>query len=224
MNLQDLCNKVSNYLCRPGDFSVASSLVSRALLNKKNEIVIDGENAAAQIAALITGTDLATAAVLTKLATNIGAHGGEAATLAAALALVLNDFSASNAAFKTSTGLNTIGGKLALKVIAAPVAAAGAAGGVAGAAQLGSANILAVSSDGATKGVKMVTGVAGDVVDILNTSGTACNLFAHAGGTINGGAADAGCAIPASTGVRAICTAADTWHVFQIGTAAGAAA
>lgn len=135
-----------------------------------------------------------------------------------------NDFSGSTGAFKTSTGLNTVGGKQALKVIAAPVAAAGAGGGMAGAAALGSANIVAISSDGATKGVKLLTGVAGDVVQIVNTSGTAANLFAASGGTINGGVADAGCAIPASKGVIAICTAADTWFVFDMAARAGAAA
>lgn len=135
-----------------------------------------------------------------------------------------NDFSGSTGTFKTSTGLNTVGGKQALKVIATPVAAAGAGGGVAGATALGSANIVTISSDGATKGVKLLTGVAGDVIQIINTSGTAANLFAASGGTINGGAADAGCAVPASKGVIAICTAADTWSVFDMTALAGAAA
>lgn len=135
-----------------------------------------------------------------------------------------NDFSASTGTFKTSTGLNTVGGKQALKVIATPVAATGAAGGVAGAAALGSANIVTISSDGATKGVKLLTGVAGDVIQVINTSATAANLFAASGGTINGGSADVGCAIPASKGVIAICTAADTWSVFDMTAHAGAAA
>jgi hypothetical protein len=108
--------------------------------------------------------------------------------------------------------------------VATPVAATGAGGGVAGAAALGSANIVTVSSDGATKGVKLLTGVAGDVVFVLNTSSTACNLFAASGGTINGGGSDVGCAIPASKGVIAVCTAADTWTVFDFTAHAGAAA
>ena len=135
-----------------------------------------------------------------------------------------NDFSSSTGTFKTSTGLNTLGGKAALKVVATPVAATGAGGGVGGAAALGSANIVAVSSDGATKGVKLLTGVAGDIVFVLNTSSTACNLFAASGGTINAGVADVGCAIPASKGVICICTAADTWTVFDFTAHAGAAA
>lgn len=135
-----------------------------------------------------------------------------------------NTFAGSTGTFITSTGLNTLSGKVALKVVAAPVAATGAAGGVAGAAALGSANIVTVSSDGATKGVKLLTGVAGDIVHVLNTSSTACNLFAASGGTINAGSADVGCAIPASKGVKAVCTAADTWTVFDLAAHAGAAA
>jgi hypothetical protein len=115
-------------------------------------------------------------------------------------------------------------GKTRLGVVATPVAATGAGGGVAGAAALGSATLLYVSSDGATKGVKMLTGAAGDWHIIINTSSTACNLFAASGGTINGGAGDAGCAIPASKGVLAYCSAADTWTVFDLPAHSGAAA
>lgn len=134
------------------------------------------------------------------------------------------DFSLGTGIFKSPTGLGTLGGKTAVKVVATPVAATGAGGGVAGAAALGSANLVYVSSDGATKGVKLLTGVAGDIIDIINTSGTACNLFAASGGTINGGGADVGCAIPASKGVRAFCSAADTWIVCDMTARAGAAA
>lgn len=135
-----------------------------------------------------------------------------------------NDFSGSTGTFLTSTGQNTIGGKVAFKTIATPVAATGAAGGVAGAAALGSASTVVVSSDGATKGVKFLTGVTGDIVHVINSSATACNLFAASGGTINGGATNAGCTIPASKGVLAICTAADTWTVYDLPAKAGAAA
>ncbi len=135
-----------------------------------------------------------------------------------------NDFSASTGTFLTSTGLNTIGGKMAQKVIATPVAAAGAGAGAGSAAALGSGNILTISSDGATKGVILVTGVAGDVVYILNTSATAANLFPATGGTINGGGANVGCAIAASKGVICVCTAANTWTVFDFAAHAGASA
>lgn len=135
-----------------------------------------------------------------------------------------NTFAGSTGTFITSSGLNTISGKLNIKAINTAVAATGAGGGVAGAAALGSANVVKISSDGATKGVKMLTSLGGEVVHIINTSGTAANLFAAAGGTINGGSADAGCAIPASKGVLALSTAADTWWVFDFTAAAGAAA
>ncbi len=137
---------------------------------------------------------------------------------------VANTFAGSSGTFVTSTGLNTISGKLAQKVIAAPVAATGAGGGVAGAAALGSANVVAVSSDGATKGVKFIAGVAGDIIYVLKTSSTACNLFAASGGTINGAGTDVGCAIPASKGVVGFCTATNTWTVFDMPAHAGAAA
>jgi hypothetical protein len=134
------------------------------------------------------------------------------------------DFSLGTGIFKSPTGLNTFGGKAAFKVVSTPVAATGAGGGVAGAAALGSANIVNVSSDGATKGVKLNTGVPGDVVWITNTSATACNLFAASGGTINGGSADVGCAIAASKGVLCQCMTADVWIVSDFTARAGAAA
>ncbi len=108
--------------------------------------------------------------------------------------------------------------------IATPVAAAGAGGGVAGSAALGSARVVLISSDGATKGVHLLTGVKDDIVFVLNTSSTAANLFAITGGTINGGGANVGCAIAASKGVICFCTAADTWTVFDLPAHAGAAA
>jgi len=126
----------------------------------------------------------------------------------------LFDFSLGTGIFKTSTGLNTFGGKAAFKVIATPVAAAGNATG--NAAALGSANILAISSDSAAKGVRLVTGVAGDVVEIINTTATAAILYPASGGTINGLSADAGVLIPASKGTLAICTAADTWTTYDL--------
>lgn len=124
----------------------------------------------------------------------------------------------------TATGKVILGSLANIKSIAAPVAATGAAGGVAGAAALGAANVVYVSSDGATKGVKFATGALGDWKWVLNTSATACNLFAASGGTINGGSADAGCTILASKGVLAFCSAANTWTVFDMTAHAGAAA
>jgi hypothetical protein len=123
----------------------------------------------------------------------------------------------------TATGKVILGAESRLKAIATPVAAAGAAGGVAGAAALGVGNYAYVSSDGATKGVKFLTGALGDWKFVINTSSTALNLFAASGGTINGGATNAGCTIAASKGVVAFCSAADTWIVFDLAAHAGAA-
>jgi len=49
-------------------------------------------------------------------------------------------------------------------------------------AALGSATVTYISSDGATKGVKFPTSVAGEIRFVINTSGTAANLFAASGG------------------------------------------
>lgn len=181
---------------------------------------------------MATGTgevDLSGASGTFKTPTGTNTIGGTVSlaankNIACAAGTTAVDWSLGTGVTKTTTGLNTLGGLAALKTIATPVAATGAAGGVAGAAALGAANIVAVSSDGATKGVKFPTSVAGEIRWVINTSGTACNLFAASGGTINGGSADAGCTIPASKGVLAISTAADTWIVSDFTARAGAAA
>ena len=100
------------------------------------------------------------------------------------------------------------------KVVTVAVAADGSA--VADAAQLARANIVHVSSDSATKGVKLATGVMGDEITVVNDSATACELYAASGGTVNGLAADASVVVPASKGVWCQCTAADTWIVFDL--------
>lgn len=125
-----------------------------------------------------------------------------------------NDFSSSTGTFKTSSGLNTLSGYTALKVNATPVAAAGT--DVSNAGSLASANIAKVSSDGATKGVKLPTGVAGQFQIVENTTATACELYAASGGTVNGLSADASVVIPASKGVLCLCFAADTWIVYDL--------
>jgi hypothetical protein len=125
-----------------------------------------------------------------------------------------NTFAGSTGTFVTSTGLNTLSGLVAIKTIATPVAAAGST--VADAGQLGAANVVLISSDGATKGVKLGTGVSGQVIYVINTSATAAELYAASGGTVNGLSADASIVVPASKGVICICTAADTWVVFDL--------
>jgi len=124
------------------------------------------------------------------------------------------DLSGSSGTFITSTGLNTLSGKVAQKVIATPVAAAGSS--ASDAAALGSANILTISSDSAAKGVKLVAGVAGDIVTIIATTATAAILYPATGGTINGGSANAGYLIPASKGTLCVCTATNTWTTYDL--------
>jgi len=114
----------------------------------------------------------------------------------------------------TANGVLAGGGKFRPKSITTPVAAAGSAVGDAG--QLGTACVVHITSDGAAKGVKLPTGVLGDLYVIINDSGTAAELYAAAGGTINGLGADASVVIPASKGVLATCTAADTWIAFDL--------
>jgi hypothetical protein len=99
-------------------------------------------------------------------------------------------------------------------LVATPVAAAGST--VADAGQLGTADVVFITSDGAAKGVKLPTGVAGMVIEVVNNSGTAAELYAASGGTVNGLAADASVVVPASKGLRCFCTAADTWIAFDM--------
>lgn len=111
----------------------------------------------------------------------------------------------SNAA---NTGIMKVGQTVA------PVAAAGTT--VADAGQLGSSSIVHITSDGATKGVKLPTGVANMMVFVINDSATAAELYAASGGTVNGLSADASVVVPASKGLLCFCTAADTWIAFDL--------
>lgn len=97
---------------------------------------------------------------------------------------------------------------------ATPVAAAGST--VADAGQLTGTLITNITSDGATKGVKLPTGVAGMMQIVINGSATACELYAASGGTVNGLSADASIVVPASKGVLCLCNAADTWVVYDL--------
>lgn len=114
----------------------------------------------------------------------------------------------------TGTGAVILGRQARFKVVTVPVAAAGST--VSDAGQLAAANIVHITSDGATKGVKFATGVMGDEITVVNDSATACELYAASGGTINGLSADASVVIPASKGVWAQCTAANTWIAFDL--------
>ncbi len=95
-----------------------------------------------------------------------------------------------------------------------PVAAAGTT--VADAGQLASTMVNHITSDGASKGVKFPTGAQNHLMIVINDSATAAELYAASGGTVNGLSADASVVIPASKGVLAFCTAANTWIVFDM--------
>lgn len=155
--------------------------------------------------ATLAGTEALTNKTLTSpvIGTGLTASGSAA-----------NTFAGSTGTFITSTGLNTLSGLVAFKVIATPVAAAGST--VSDAGQLGSATIVVNSSASASAGVKLQTGVAGQIVFVINSSATACELYAASGGTVNGLSADASVVLPASKGVLCLCTAADTWTVYDL--------
>jgi hypothetical protein len=102
------------------------------------------------------------------------------------------------------------------KTYATPVPANGIDGGFGWAADLGIGTIHVVSSDSALKGVQLYTGVAGEVVWLINSSATACNLFPAQGGKINGGSTNGGVIIPASKGVLAICVTGDFWYAYDL--------
>lgn len=95
-----------------------------------------------------------------------------------------------------------------------PVAAAGST--VADAGQLGSTNFTHITSDGATKGVKLPTTAAGHWGIVINNSGTAAEFYAASGGTVNGLSADASIVIPASKGILWFATGADTIIAFDL--------
>lgn len=157
------------------------------------------------------------------LGDNSGFTGGAGSTLTAPLisggltasGSTANNFSGSTGTFLTSTGRNTIGGPLALKVVNTAVAAAGSTN--ADAAALTTASIQHVSSDSAAKGVILPVGVPGYELIIINDSGTACKIYPDTGGNVNGGTATTGSVtVPASKGVLATCTVALTWIVFDL--------
>ncbi len=97
---------------------------------------------------------------------------------------------------------------------ATPVAADGA--DHTDAVALSQNGVVLISSDSADKGVKLPTGVAGDIMHVINTSATAAKLYPATDGTINGAAANANVTVPASKGNLCFCTGADTWTVFDM--------
>ena len=109
----------------------------------------------------------------------------------------------------------TLGGKLTLTASNTPVAAAGST--YADAAAVGAQDLITISSDSAAKGVKLLTGAAGQVKRIVNTTATACKLYAATGGTLSGLTANAPVTVAASHVLVCYCLAADTWYVEDAG-------
>lgn len=115
----------------------------------------------------------------------------------------------------TANGGIVMGGTLKLTASNTPVAAAGSA--YTDATAVGAQDIITISSDSAAKGVKLLTGVAGQRKVLINTTATACKLYPATGGTLSGLSANANVTIAASHIVVCICTAADTWYVEDAG-------
>jgi len=105
-------------------------------------------------------------------------------------------------------------GNVKLGQTVSPVAAAGTT--VADAAALPATTLAHITSDGAGKGVKFAAVTAATFKIVINNSATAAELYANDGGTVNGLSADASVVIPASKGVLAVSTGADTWIVFDL--------
>ena len=99
-------------------------------------------------------------------------------------------------------------------VTATPVAATGSIAG--DSAPIAATNTTFITCDSSSKGVKLPTGAAGDILEIINNDATSAKLYPATGGFLNGQAANAAVVIPASKGVRCFCTAADTWIVFEM--------
>jgi predicted RecA/RadA family phage recombinase len=115
----------------------------------------------------------------------------------------------------TANGGIVMGGSFKASATNTPVAAAGST--YANAAALGAQDVMTITSDSAAKGVKLPTGVLGMIKRVINTTATACNLYAATGGTLSGLAANAPVTIAASHIVVCYCVASDTWYVEDAG-------
>jgi len=135
-------------------------------------------------------------------------------------ATIVNEATAQTLSSKTLAS-PTVTGLTTNSNTTTPVAAAGSE--VTDAGQLPSTRFCHITSDGATKGVKLPAVTAGGVeIIIINDSSTAAELYAESTGTVNGLSADASVVIPASKGVLCVSTAAKTWKVFDLAAAATA--
>jgi hypothetical protein len=176
-------------------------------------------SAADVTSATLTGTEEMTNKTLTAQVVKNGVTASGSAA---------NNFGSSTGAFTTSSGANTLSGdttvaagkRLMVSVTATPVAAAGST--QADAAALSASDIVAISSDSAAKGVKLIATAAGNRKTLINTSGTAALLYPVSGGTLNGLSADAAVVIAASKCYELVTTAANTWTVIEAAKATAA--
>jgi hypothetical protein len=129
--------------------------------------------------------------------------------------------SATSVYLGTSVGTKVAGGSTVRVLLngggqprtsAASTAIAAAGSTYADAAALGAQDIVPISSDGASKGVKLASGYAGKIVRVINTTATACKLYPATGGTVGAGT-NTPVTIAASHAVICCCIAADSWLV-----------
>lgn len=91
------------------------------------------------------------------------------------------------------------------------------------AAALAATNTTFITSDSAAKGVKLPTGDAGDIMEVINNSAFSAKLYPATTGTINGLSINAAVVIPASKGVRCFCSSLNVWTVFEMNARAATA-
>jgi hypothetical protein len=185
----------------------------------KTAYATNGVYAGTAVGAKVTGTKYVTFALNGNIAPSLS--GAATATTLAVSSTSAFTGNVTEAGTHTQTGLLTanggltMGGKIARTANDTPVAAAGSA--YTDAAAVGAQDIITISSDSAAKGVKLLTGAAGQVKKIINTSATACKLYPATGGTLSGLGANASVTVAASHQLTCTCTAADKWTVIDDG-------
>jgi hypothetical protein len=111
------------------------------------------------------------------------------------------------------TGGTTLSASLKIAVNNTPVTA------TVGIAAIGAQDVVRVTgiTGQPAYGVKLLTGVPGQVITIIETGGFACTVQAASGGTISGLGANAPVTIAPYHIIRLYCLAADTWQAEDCG-------
>lgn len=104
----------------------------------------------------------------------------------------------------------TITGGLGLGVTTA-IAAAGSNSQANSTALTSPVNIIATVS-ATTRGVRLPTADAGDIVIVKNKSATGCNVYPATGAAVNALSADAAYDLAATTSVMFVAESATLWH------------